>query len=63
MCRFWTQYVEQIPIPPASPVERAVLVGLVERVLAAKQAAPVADVSALELEIDQLVYKLYDLTA
>lgn len=61
--RFWTQYVEQIPIPPASPAERSVLVGLVERVLAAKRAAPLADVSALEREIDQLVYKLYDLTS
>ena len=37
---------------------------LVDRILAAKQSRPVgrADVSALEREIDQLVYALYSLT-
>jgi hypothetical protein len=34
---------------------------LVERILPAKQRDAAADVSALEREIDQLVYKLYDL--
>ena len=35
---------------------------LVDRILAAKKADPAADTSALEAEIDQLVYKLYGLT-
>jgi len=35
---------------------------LVERILAAKRANPQADTSALEKEIDQLVYQLYGLS-
>lgn len=35
---------------------------LVAEILAAKKRDPVADTAALEREIDQLVYKLYDLT-
>ena len=42
--------------------EHDALVGLVERILAAKRAAPSADTSALESEIDQRVYRLYALT-
>jgi len=30
--RFWTQYVEQIPIPNAAAAERAALAGLVEQI-------------------------------
>ena len=32
------------------------------KIVAAKKADPNADASSLEVEIDQLVYKLYDLT-
>ena len=42
--------------------EHDALVGLVERILAAKRAAPLADTSALEREINQRVYRLYALT-
>ena len=42
--------------------EHDALVGLVERILSAKRAAPLADTSALEREIDQRVYRLYALT-
>ena len=38
------------------------LAGLVERILSARRAAPLADTSALEREIDQRVYRLYALT-
>ena len=38
------------------------LPGLVDRILAAKQRDAGADVSALEREIDHLVYGLYGLT-
>jgi hypothetical protein len=34
----------------------------VDKILLAKKATPQADTQALEREIDQLVYKLYDLT-
>ena len=62
------QFIAQLPIRPidlASASERAehdALVGLVERILSAKRAAPLADTSALEREIDQRVYRLYALT-
>ena len=35
---------------------------LVDRILAAKQSDPAADVQPLETQIDQLVYQLYNLT-
>ena len=38
------------------------LVACVDQILAAKQKNPAADTSALEREIDQQVYALYDLT-
>jgi len=47
----------------AERAEHDALVGLVERILAAKRAAPSADTSALEREIDARVYRLYGLTA
>jgi len=36
---------------------------LVDQIMAAKRANPKADTSALEREIDRLVYALYGLTA
>ena len=36
--------------------------GLVDRILVAKKADSTADTSALEAQIDKLVYKLYNLT-
>ena len=35
---------------------------LADRILAAKQADPAADVQPLETQIDQLVYQLYNIT-
>lgn len=52
----------QIPIPAASPEKQKAVERLVDRILAAKQRDTEADVSALEREIDQLVYALYGLT-
>ncbi len=66
--RYFTQFIEQLPIRPidfGSASERAehdALVALVERILAAKRADPAADTTALEREIDQRVYRLYGLT-
>lgn len=53
-------FIKDFPIPKASDVKP--IETLVDRILAAKAADPAADVSALEQEIDQLVYKLYGLT-
>ncbi len=44
---------------PAARAAHAALVGLVERILAAKRANPAADTTALEREIDARVYRLY----
>lgn len=53
---------KKLPIPDVSQNKQKPVVALVDRILAAKKADPTADVSALEAKIDQLVYKLYNLT-
>ena len=55
-------YVSALPIPAVSPAQQKPLEHLVERILAAKQANPAADTSAMEREIDQQVCALYGLT-
>jgi hypothetical protein len=54
--------LESFPIPAASPEKQRAVERLVDRILAAKQRDPTADTSALEREIDGLVYALYGLT-
>jgi len=61
--RFKALYMRQIPIPSASAANQSAIADLVDHILAAKRDDPDADVSALEREIDQLMYKLYGLTA
>ena len=57
-----TYLYEQLPIPPASKETQLRIESLVDRILAAKHANQSADTSALEAEIDKLVYSLYGLT-
>jgi type I restriction-modification system DNA methylase subunit len=52
----------ELPIPAASPEKQKAMERLVDRILAAKQRDADADTSALEREIDELVYALYGLT-
>jgi hypothetical protein len=54
--------VGQLPIPAATSEQQTEIEERVEKILALKKENPEAAVSALEAEIDQLVYKLYDLT-
>ena len=54
--------VSEIPIKRIAPDEQKPFINLVDRILAAKQRDTEADTCALEREIDQLVYQLYDLT-
>jgi len=61
--RYTKQYIEQIPIPKISEKEQQPFIILADKILAAKRANPKADTSALEREIDRLVYALYGLTA
>ena len=57
--RFFKQYVEQLPIPAATPAEQAAIVALVQQILAAKAADPAADTAAPEAAIDAAVAALY----
>ena len=50
------------PMPRSFAPHEKTLMATVDRILAAKQANPAADTSALEREIDQQVYALYGLT-
>ena len=56
------KYFGQIPIPQANPKQGEVITSLVNQILTAKKSDPKADTTTLEIEIDQLVYQLYELT-
>ena len=56
------QWMENIPVPTATPAQQKSIIDLVDKILAAKKANPQADTTDLEKQIDQLVYKLYNLT-
>jgi adenine-specific DNA-methyltransferase len=60
--RAFSESMKQIPIPAATLAQQSEIEKRVEKILAQKKETPDADVSALETEIDQLVYKLYGLT-
>ena len=57
------KYFGQIPIPQANQKQGKLITSLVDQILTAKKSDPKADTTALETEIDQLVYQLYELTA
>jgi len=59
---FKPMYVSAFPIPPATPHQQAELEKLVEKIIAAKKSDLAADVSALEQEINERVYRFYGLT-
>ena len=54
---------ELCSLPIKIPQNRSNLTKLVDKILTAKKSDPNADTTALETEIDQLVYQLYELTA
>jgi hypothetical protein len=60
--RFKKEFLLTTPIPNADSFQEQNIVSLVNQILEAKQADPQADTSALEAQIDQLVYELYGLT-
>lgn len=53
---------KQLPIPIVEKSEQQPIISLVTQILSAKKENPTADTSALEKEIDRLVYELYGLT-
>ena len=60
--RYRTSFLENLPFPSLLSKQEQSLTKLVTKILTAKRADPQADTSALEGEIDQLVYQLYGLT-
>ena len=60
--RFFKQYVEQIPIPATDNEIRSRIESTAQSILITKAADPNGDTSALEEEVDRLVYGLYGLT-
>ena len=54
---------KNLPIPDITLARQQPIVDLVDRILAAKTAAPAADISTLEAEINRLVTALYGLPA
>ena len=60
--RFNTKYIMPFPIPNLLKIKDSELIGIVNKILNIKKSNPTTDTSALEDEIDQLVYEIYDLT-
>ncbi len=54
--------VEDFPMPKATEQQKQAIISLVDKILNAKRSDPSTDTSALEREIDGLVYGLYGLT-
>jgi len=62
---FDESYIGKLPIKKITPQNQPIanqIITLVDQILSSKQQNPTADTSNLEHQIDQLVYKLYDLT-
>jgi len=57
--RYFSQYMEQLPIPPATDAQQAPIIERVQKILVAPDSP---DVPQREAEIDRLVYELYGLT-
>jgi type II restriction/modification system DNA methylase subunit YeeA len=59
----WKKYkIEMLPIKEPTEIEELSLEKMVDKILTAKKLDPNADTTALEREIDQMVYQLYELT-
>ncbi len=62
--RWLNQHVIEIPLPPITAENQPIvsqIEALVDKILAAKKQNQTAEISHWEREIDELVYKLYDL--
>jgi adenine-specific DNA-methyltransferase len=63
--RYKKAFLEKLPIPPITPKNQSLVAqieSLVDQILAQKRGNPDADTRDLERAIDELVYRLYDLT-
>jgi adenine-specific DNA-methyltransferase len=59
---FKTSYIEPFSLPQVDELHQAPVIKLVDQILAAKKRDSSVDTTALESEIDRLVYALYGLT-
>jgi hypothetical protein len=55
-------YIDKLPVKDIDLKAQQPFITLVDQILALKQKDPQADTSALEKQIDVMVYKLYGLT-
>ncbi len=60
--QFQAPQIRICPIPKITEYEQKKFVTIVDQILSAKSLNPKADTSVLEKQIDEIVYKLYDLT-
>ena len=60
--RIGNNEIKAIPIPDVTSEQQAPIIEIVDRILAIKRSIPDADITALENEIDRVVYSLYNLT-
>ena len=60
--RWINNYVKDFPIPVVATEQQAPIIQLTDQILATKRTDPDVDVTALENEINQVVYSLYNLT-
>ena len=63
--RFKSEFMKNFPVPPITEANQRFVTEmetLVEKIITAKHTDPDSDTSALENEIDTLVYELYNLT-
>lgn len=60
--RSFSNYIKQIPIPPATDAEKTELAALAEKCAAAAAKDDQATLAIHEAEINQIVYRLFDLT-
>jgi adenine-specific DNA-methyltransferase len=58
----YPEHLRNLPIPLVSESSHQPIVSFVDKIIAAKAANPQADTSAPERQIDNLVYRLYNLT-
>jgi len=62
MLELYQKPLSEIPIKHITPDEQKPFIRLVDRILTAKQRDALTDTSALERQIDELVYALYGVT-
>ena len=60
--QYSSNILNRCPIPEVTAEQQKPIIALVDKILVAKKADNAADTSAMEAEIDDLVYALYGLT-